>query len=54
MPRFPVPFRRSTRPYCGSALLDSSVARMARVLLAVLLLWALTGWAMGWWWNAAL
>ncbi|NYT64645.1 hypothetical protein H0A58_01520 [Alcaligenaceae bacterium] len=54
MPRLPVPFRRSTRPYRGSSLLDSALSRMVRVLLAVLLLWALTGWAMGWWWSSAL
>ena len=35
--------------YRGSALLASCWARMARVALAAALLWALTGWALGWW-----
>lgn len=53
MPRFPVSFRRRSRPYRGTALLTSSLARASRVLLAVMFLWMLTGWAMGWWWVVA-
>ena len=38
-----------TRAYRGSALLDSSVQRFLRVLMVVLLMWVLAGWAMDWW-----
>jgi len=41
--------QRAPGRYRGSALLASCWARMARVALAVALLWALTGWALGWW-----
>jgi len=40
---------QGARRYRGSGLLASSFQRMVRVLPAVLFLWALTGWAMGWW-----
>ncbi|MDS1140186.1 hypothetical protein RE432_07030 [Pusillimonas sp. SM2304] len=49
MHRSPSSTAGGSRRYRGSALLSSSVQRMARVLLAVLFLWMLTGWAMGWW-----
>ncbi|HUH41204.1 MAG TPA: hypothetical protein VL024_10080 [Castellaniella sp.] len=41
-------FARSRR-YRGSALLLSAHQRMLRALLAVILLWLLTGWALQWW-----
>ncbi|MGB6102359.1 MAG: hypothetical protein WBF88_00730 [Pusillimonas sp.] len=37
------------RRYRGSALLASCLQRVAKVSLAVLFMWALTSWAMGWW-----
>lgn len=39
---------RKTGGYRGSALLHSSAKRMLRVLLVVVLMWVLTGWALGW------
>ena len=42
-------FSRRSAAYRGSALLASSWGRVLRMLLAVVFLWALTGWAMGWW-----
>jgi hypothetical protein len=36
------------RKRSGSTLLASCGARVARVALAVVAMWALTGWAMGW------
>jgi len=33
----------------GSALLASCWSRMARTLLAVVLLWVMAGWALQWW-----
>ncbi|HEX7386379.1 MAG TPA: hypothetical protein VF285_03760 [Castellaniella sp.] len=47
MPLFPLS-PRSDR-YRGSALLSSAGRRMGRVVLVVLGLWLLTGWAMQWW-----
>lgn len=35
--------------YHGSALLASGWQRLARVLPAVLFLWLLAGWGLGWW-----
>lgn len=40
---------RRTRPYPGSALLESGAARCGRVLVVVVLMWLLTGWALDWW-----
>lgn len=37
------------RMYQGSALLDSSFQRFYRVLVVVVLMWLLSGWAMDWW-----
>jgi len=48
MPRFSM-FSRRPAAYRGSALLASSGGRMLRVFVAVVFLWAMTGWAMGWW-----
>lgn len=42
-------FTRRSTAYRGSAVLASSWGRALRVLAAVLFLWGLTGWAMGWW-----
>ena len=36
------------RKRSGSTLLASCGARVARVALVVVAMWALTGWAMGW------
>lgn len=44
-----LPTQRNPGRYRGSALLASCWTRMARVTLAVALLWALTGWALAWW-----
>jgi len=38
----------SARQRSGSTLLASCGARVARVALVVVAMWALTGWAMGW------
>ncbi|HLU14241.1 MAG TPA: hypothetical protein VKZ71_00240 [Burkholderiaceae bacterium] len=35
--------------YQGSALLYSSIQRVARVLVVVALMWLMAGWAMDWW-----
>lgn len=47
----PRPFRssRGKSPYRGSVLLASGAERVVRALAASAFLWALTGWAMGWW-----
>ncbi|CAM5199441.1 putative protein OS=Castellaniella defragrans (strain DSM / CCUG 39792 / 65Phen) OX=1437824 GN=BN940_02246 PE=4 SV=1 [Castellaniella denitrificans] len=47
MSHFPF-FDRPGR-YRGSSLLLSAGRRMRRAALAVLFLWLLTGWALGWW-----
>ncbi|MDN5842716.1 MAG: hypothetical protein L0H54_04615 [Alcaligenaceae bacterium] len=43
-----LPFFRPRR-YRGSVLLLSARQRVLRALLAVVFLWALTGWALQWW-----
>lgn len=48
MPPLPAPAAAS-RPYRGSTLLASCAVRVTRVLVPVLLLWGLAGWAMDWW-----
>jgi len=48
MPRFAL-FLRRTKAYRGSSVLASSAGRALRVMVAVLFLWGLTAWAMGWW-----
>lgn len=42
-------FTRRDAAYRGSALLQSSWQRMLQVLVIVVLMWTLTGWAMDWW-----
>jgi len=52
---FPAPALPSTTEkhprqiYSGSALLASCWSRVARTLLAVVLLWIMAGWALQWW-----
>ena len=41
--------RPRARSYQGSAMLDSYIQRFLRVLIVVVLMWALAGWAMDWW-----
>jgi hypothetical protein len=40
---------RKTPSHHGSALLYSAARRVVHVLFAVVFLWGLTGWGMGWW-----
>jgi len=42
-------FPRRTKAYRGSSVLASSAGRALRVMVAVVFLWGLTAWAMGWW-----
>jgi hypothetical protein len=49
MKRSPISSPDASLRYRGSALLASGAQRVFRVLLAVVFLWALTGWAMDWW-----
>ena len=48
MPQHPVVSAHPARQRYQSTLLASCGARVARVALAVVAMWALTGWAMGW------
>ena len=45
----PFLFLRRSAAYRGSAVLASAWGRVLRVLVAVVALWGLTGWSMGWW-----
>ncbi|MBV6305541.1 hypothetical protein KVP10_11635 [Candidimonas humi] len=44
----PVVPTHPARQRSGSTLLASCGVRVARVAVAVVVMWALTGWAMGW------
>ncbi|MGE4368971.1 MAG: hypothetical protein AB7E12_04760 [Burkholderiaceae bacterium] len=49
MPHSLPPVVSKSARYRGSSLLSSSVHRAVRVAPAVVLLWAVSGWALGWW-----
>jgi hypothetical protein len=49
MPISPSPLESGRSRYRGTALLASGAQRVLRVLPLVAGLWALCGWALGWW-----